>query len=456
MIKFSEVVEAVHGIALSGSNKIKINRVSTDSRDIRLGDLFIPIKGKRFDGHKYIDEAFKKGAVAVLTDHDILVEENKITIKVDDTLKALGDLAKYYRKKFDLPIVAVTGSVGKTSTKEMVARVLNSKYNVLKTAGNFNNEIGLPLTLFNLKKEHSLAVIEMGMSDFGEIRRLSKITEPDIAVITNIGLAHVENLGSKQNILKAKMEVLDGLSSNGTVVLNGDDSLLKGMKNLLKYTTVFYGMEEGLEYQAFNIKTLGEKGSSFEITINSRDYKVFVPVPGIHNIYNALSAFVIAKELGLSPDNIIEEISNYSPEKMRMEILNIKNFKIINDVYNASPQSMEAAIDVLSAFNSSKRKIAVLGDMLELGKWSEKFHRELGEFILTKEVDSLITVGKDAKIIAQSASDSSNKEISIFSFINNDDAINFLKDYIREDDIILIKGSRGMHMEEIIECIKNF
>jgi UDP-N-acetylmuramoyl-tripeptide--D-alanyl-D-alanine ligase len=454
MIKFSEIERIVGGGVISGNDKINIIRVSTDSRDIKNGDLFIPIKGPNFDGHNYIKEAFNKGAVAALTQNIIEPEEDKIIIKVEDTLVALGKIANYYRNNFKIPFVAITGSVGKTSTKEMVAKALSCKYNVLKTSGNFNNEIGLPLTLFNLKKDHTSAVIEMGMSDFGEISRLSKITQPNIAVITNIGLSHIENLGSKQNILKAKMEILDGLSSNGIVVLNGDDSLLKGMKNLLKYKTVFFGMEEGLEYQAYNINTRGENGSSFEIMLNSTEYSVFVPVPGIHNIYNALAAISVANEMNMDLNLVIQSIADYCPEKMRMEILELKNLKVINDTYNASPQSMEAAINVLNDIGNENRKIAILGDMLELGEWSDKAHYDIGKYLTTKKISIIVLVGKNVKNIYKGAIENGFNNENIYNFNKNKEVIEFINESVNENDIILVKGSRGMYMEEIVNHIK--
>jgi UDP-N-acetylmuramoyl-tripeptide--D-alanyl-D-alanine ligase len=374
---------------------------------------------------------------------------------VEDTSKTLRDIAAYYRKKFNIPFVGITGSVGKTSTKDMVAVVLSQKYNVLKTEGNFNNEIGLPLTVLNLDSFHQAAVIEMGMSGLGEISRLSCIAYPDIAVITNIGISHIEKLGSRQNILKAKMEILDGLNKNGLVVLNGDDNLLFGMKDLLSYRTVFFGMEEGVDYQAYNVITLGEAGSCFEITVNSHEYKVNIPIPGTHNVYNALAAIAVGIELNLPMEKIITGISEYKPGKMRMNITDKDGIKIINDVYNASPQSMEAALSVLKDVGFKGRTIAILGDMLEMGDWAEKAHNGVGKFAVSKGINFIIGVGQYGKDIANGAIESGAASENVFTFANNNDVNDFLMRFIKNGDVILVKGSRGMKMEQIVDFINN-
>ena len=284
--------------------------------------------------------------------------------------------------------------MGKTSTKDMVASVLQRGFRVHKTQGNFNNEIGVPLTVFGLDPSHEACVVEMGMSGFGEISRLTSIVKPDIAIITNIGLSHVEKLGSKNNILKAKMEILEGLNKRGLVILNGDDSLLLGLKGLLSYRTVFYGLEEGMDYRGYNVESLGEQGSTFDINIGNREYNIKIPVPGLHNIYNALAGIAAGIELGIPPEEIIKGIEEFVPGKMRLNIINHKGLKIINDVYNASPQSMEAAINVLKEISAGSRTIAVLGDMLELGEISEKAHFDVGKYAVSNGIDYVVAVGE--------------------------------------------------------------
>ncbi|MCX7921310.1 MAG: UDP-N-acetylmuramoyl-tripeptide--D-alanyl-D-alanine ligase [Clostridia bacterium] len=454
-ISCQEIVKATNGVLVSGSINAEFTGISIDSRKISSGDLFIPIVGERFDGHDFIQSSLELGAEAVLTHKTIEKIENKIVIKVDDTSKALRDIAEYYRTKFDIPFVGITGSVGKTSTKDMIASVLEQEFNVLKTQGNFNNEIGLPLTVFNLESSHEAAVIEMGMSGFGEISRLTSIVRPSIAVITNIGLSHIEKLGSRQNILKAKMEIFEGLRKDGLAVLNGDDKLLYGLKDLLKFRTVFYGMEEDVDYQAYNITPVGESGTYFEITIGSREYKVHVPVPGIHNVYNALAAIAAGIELKISMGKIVKGISQFSSGKMRQNIISHKGFKIINDAYNASPQSMEAAISVLKDIAGNNRTIAVLGDMLEMGEWAYKAHIDVGKFAATKGIDYLITIGENGKNIAIGAQKAGVPEGNIHTFEDNNAANAFLKGLVKENDYILVKGSRGMRMEQIVESLTN-
>jgi len=449
-LKCSEIMEAVGGTLLSGNSGTVITGVSTDSRSINAGNLFIPITGERFDGHDFIVQAFERGAAACLTHKEDTPDVDGTVIKVADTLRALGNLAAFYRKRFNIPVVGITGSVGKTSTKDMIAAVLSQQYRVLKTEGNFNNEIGLPLTIFNLDKTHECAVIEMGMSGFGEISRLSKISQPDIAVITNIGLSHIEKLGSRQNILKAKMEILEGLSKNGVVILNVDDQLLSGMRNLLPYKTIFYGLEDDTDYQAFDVKTAGEQGTYFRIEINNKTYEVHIPVPGIHNVHNALAAIAVGIELKVPVEKIIKGIGEFTPGKMRLNILNFNGIKIINDAYNASPQSMEAALGVLKDITGTRR-IAVLGDMLEMGSWADKAHKDVGKFAFESGVDVLISVGENGRNIAKGALESGMNPENVHHCENNAEIVKLLEGFITSGDVVLVKGSRGMKMEEIVE-----
>ena len=450
-----EIAEAVNGEIYGCYKELYVTCVCTDTRKIENGCLFVPIIGQNFDAHDFINEAFENGAIVSLTqknvDPSILTKKKGIYIKVKDTTLALGQLAAYYRSKFDIPIIAVTGSVGKTTTKEMIAKAIASKYRVLKTKGNFNNHIGLPLTIFEINKETEAAVVEMGMSDFGEISYLSKIAKPDIAVITNIGISHIANLGSKQNILKAKLEILDGLNTDGLIILNGDDSLLNSVKGLLNIETKLYGMDENLDLQAYNVKSLGQEGILFNFTYFNYEYEVFIPVPGSHNIYNALASILIGIRLNVPIELIIKGIENYTQEKMRLNIINGNGIKIINDTYNASPDSMKAAIDVLQDVAAGNRRIAVLGDMLELGEWSDNAHFEIGQYLLKHNIEIIITVGDLSKQIALGARESLQNRNKIFSFDSNKEASDFLKSSVEIGDVILVKGSRGMKMEQIVE-----
>lgn len=449
-LKCTEIVEVVKGKLLSGKDNTIFSGISTDSRNIKEGDLFVPLKGERFDGHDYVKESLAKGALGAVVEKDFKVDDEKAIIKVDDTLKALRLIATFYRSKFNIPFVGITGSVGKTSTKEMVWGVLSKKFNVLKNQGNFNNEIGVPLTVFRLESFHEAAVVEMGMNNLGEISRLTSIVKPDIAIVTNIGVSHIENLGSKKNILRAKMEILEGLNSKGLVILNGDDKLLFGLKGLLNFRMVFYGFEEGLDYQAYNVKSLGERGSVFEIEINKKEYEVKVPVPGIHNIYNALASIAAGVELGIPHEDIIKGIEEFSPAKMRLDIINNNGIKIINDAYNASPQSVEAALTVLKDVASGNRTIAVLGDMYELGEMTYEAHIHIGKFAALQGIDYIIAVGDNAENICQGALSMDVDKNKVLKFKSNEETSKFLESFIKKGDVILVKGSRGMKMEEIV------
>jgi UDP-N-acetylmuramoyl-tripeptide--D-alanyl-D-alanine ligase len=450
----SEIVKATGGTLISGRIDVEFRNISTDSRQIaEEGDLFVPIVGERFDGHDFMWKALELGAAGSLTHKEAQAADGKVIIKVDDTLKALKDIAAYYRQKFDIPFVGITGSVGKTTTKEMVASVLARKFNVLKTEGNLNNEIGLPLTVFRLNSAHQAAVLEMGMSGFGEISRLTSIVNPHIAIITNIGMSHIEKLGSRENILKAKMEILEGLNKDGLVILNGDDPLLAGLKGVLKFRTVLYGTEGVLDFKAENVKTNGEKGSKFDINIGKDTYNVHIPVPGVHNVHNALAAIAAGVEMGISMDEIIKGIADFNPGKMRLNIIPHAGMKIINDAYNASPQSMEAAISVLKDMGAGGRTIAVLGDMLEMGEWAHKAHIDVGKYLVQKGIDYVVTVGKDAKNIAAGALELGASCDSVASFDTNSQAAEFIKSIATAGDVILVKGSRGMRMEEIVNLL---
>lgn len=453
MVSFdcTELIKAVDGQLLWGNPNKVFEGITTDSRKVTKDNLFIPLVGEKFDGHDYIEQCFNSGATVCLTQKTIPETVDCTAVFVKDTAKALRDLATWHRNKYNIPVVGITGSVGKTSTKDMIACVLAKKYEVLKTQGNFNNEIGLPLTLMNLEEKHEAAVIEMGMSGFGEISRLTAVAQPNIAVITNIGVSHIEKLGSRQGILKAKLEILEGLQPGGLVVLNGDDPLLREQRGKLGFDTVFYGMDTSLDYCAENYQSMGEEGTSFTISITGTAYRVRIPVPGVHNVYNALAAIAVGVKMNIPMEIIIQGISEYSPGNMRQNIITYKGIKIINDAYNASPQSMQAAINVLEELSAKSRGIAVLGDMLEMGDMEKELHYSVGSFIKDRKIDFLITVGYASKNITQAVLDSGNNSIKICHFENNNDALNYIESIVNQGDYILIKGSRGMKMEQIAE-----
>lgn len=455
ILKGAEILRAVGGAICAGSASAVVTGVSTDSRRIRKGELFIPLVGERFDGHDFIADAVSAGAAAFLTHKDIHVPDGALAIRVPDTLKALQDLASFYRGKFGLKVVAVTGSVGKTSTKDIIASVLGQKYRILKSPGNYNNQIGLPLTVLSFDSTYDIAVVEMGMSGFGEIRRLSQIIRPDIAVITNIGISHIEKLGSRQNILKAKLEITDGMPEDGILVLNGDDMMLSGVRENTRCRLKFFGMEDNLDVRAYDITSEGEEGVRFRVKLEDDTYEMRLPVPGVHNVYNALAAVTVGLELGVSPEAIRKGLQLFRPEKMRMNILHLDSgIRLIDDTYNASPQSVEAAVGVLKDLGCGARKIAVLGDMLELGDWSREAHRNVGSAIYDNGIDYLATLGEQARHIADGAVEAGMKPGNICSFHDIDRLNEFLGTFVQKGDVILIKGSRGMKMEQIVQFLK--
>lgn len=438
---------------LTGNENAIVDSVSTDTRTLTGGSLFIAIRGEKFDGHDFIGEAFRKGAKIVISEKEYPVSGEQAVILVGDTVKALGELARNYIKTFDLTVIGITGSVGKTTTKEMIAQVLSTQYKVHKTMGNFNNHIGLPLSVLSLDRSHSVAVFEMGMSAMGEIDYLSRIVQPDIGVITNIGISHIEKLGSRQNILRAKLEIINGMKENGVLILNGDDELLSGLEGLLPMPVVFYGINDNCNVKGYGIESLGEKGVRFTVNIRNRDVDIFLPVPGIHNVSDALAAIACAIELGISDENIQKGLIQYSSEKMRLNIVDYGNVKVINDTYNAAPASSMAAISVLREIAGKRRSIAVLGDMLELGEYSEEAHRSVGACVARENISYLVAIGDLAKDYVTGAVEAGMDKNRTRHFSDTESAAASLKDLIEPDDVVLFKASRGMHLDRVIDAV---
>lgn len=450
IITLGQLLEAVHGRLLGEFSDLStpIAQVETDSRSIHPGALFIPLVGDRFDGHAYIGAALEGGAAGCLTarERDSYLPQ-KYYVKVEDTEKALGDLAFWYRSQFSIPFIGVTGSVGKTTTKDMLAAVLGVKYKVLKTEGNFNNNVGLPLTLLRLGDSHERAVLEMGMDDFGQIDYLAGLVKPDLGVITNIGDAHIEQLGSRENILKAKCELLPHIKKDGLVILNGDDPLLSALRGNLSVHALFCGQREGCEYRA---QVTGGDGVSHihcRLTTPNMDREVKIPALGEHMIYPTLIAAAVGERFGLTPDQLEEGISQFVPTRMRMNVLRRgKGITILDDTYNANPQSMRAAISVL-ADSHGGYKAAVLGDMLELGPFAPALHTGVGEYLSNVGVDCLVAVGELAGYIAQGAREAGVPQV--IHCHTREEAKAVLSQAVRPDSTILVKASRGMKLEEL-------
>ncbi|MDF2592982.1 MAG: murF [Clostridia bacterium] len=446
-----EIIHACDAVPFNCSKINQITGVTTDSRKLQTGDLFIAIDGEKFNGHDYAETAVINGAAVVLS-HQKLHGDIPYLL-VGDTLEALHKLAKYYKNKFKIPFVAITGSSGKTTTKDMIASILSVRYNVLKTEGNFNNAIGLPLTLFRLDKCHEICVIEMGMSSLGEIELLADIVRPDVGVITNVGTAHIEKLHTRENILKAKTELFTYFDSVNTAVINGDDDMLQQLYDK-PYKIIRYGLDNKNDCKALNIDEKGEFGTRFDVEFKGSIESYSIPMPGIHNVYNALSGISIAKMYGLTRSEIQDGLENYKPSKMRMEFFQgIKNTKIINDAYNANPDSMKAAIKVLASMESSSRRVCILGDMFELGDFAKEGHREVGKFAAENGIDVIFAVGKMAKEIITGAGMAGTNQV-LCSFDSVPEVIDNLNEIIKFNDTILIKGSRGMYMESIVESLR--
>lgn len=449
-ITLAQLLEAVNGTLLGSYSKLDtpIARVDTDSRNIHDGALFLPLVGERFDGHAYINSALDGGAVGCLTAREReSYRDDKFYVKVANTERALRDLAAWYKNQFAIPFVAVTGSVGKTTAKDMVAAVLGVRYKVLKTEGNFNNNVGLPLTLLRLNREHQICVLEMGMDRPGEIDYLAGTVEPDVGIITNIGDAHIERLGSRENIFKAKCEMLPHLKQDGLLVLNGDDEMLSTLRGNTPVTAVFCGQGEGMEYRA---KLTGGDGLSHihcRLTTPGMDRDVKIPALGEHMIYPSAIAAAVAEHFGLTADEIEQGLTQFVPTRMRMNILRrMNNITILDDTYNANPQSMRAAISVL-ADSQGSRKVAVLGDMLELGPFAAALHTGVGEFLGKAGIHCLVAVGELAGYIAQGARDAGVPEV--YQCADHGQAEEVLRKLVCPDSTFLVKASRGMKLEEL-------
>lgn len=453
IITVADIMTATGGLLLSGSMEQTVNEVETDSRTIHEGSLFVPLVGEKFDGHAYISKALAAGAAGTLTEHaPETMEEGKFYIQVADTMKALGDLAHYYRRQFNVKVVAVTGSVGKTTSKDMLYSVLSEKFNVLKTEGNFNNNIGVPKTLFRLNHEHEVAVVEMGMNHMGEIDYLTRMAEPDVAVITNVGDAHIENLGCRENTLKAKSEVFNGMTAKGLAVLNGDDALLSTLKGRLEQQILWYGAGEGCDFRCLSLDEGYDDHMVMQVSAPQDQWEQTIPGLGAYMMFPVLAASAVGSWLGMTPAEIRQGVVNFVPTKMRMDIVRRKDgIVILNDTYNANPQSMRAAVDVLAKFRGGY-KVAVLGDMLELGTLGPALHEGVGRFVGQCGIDCLIAVGELAESIYNAASQFEGVEC--YHRPTKEEAAVILDQIIRPDAVFLCKASRGMHMEELVEHLK--
>ena len=459
-MKVEDIIKATNGRLLVGDPQEDCENFCTDTRKIQKGDIYVGLKGEKFNGNEYYKEALEKGAkVAVISGIEVTKEDldqykDKTIIEVKDSLEAFGDIAAYKRELYDIPVVQITGSVGKTSTRDIIANVVRTQYKTLQTEGNQNNAIGLPTTLLKLK-DHEAVVVESGMNHLGEIRYLGKIAKPTVAVITNIGTAHIGFLGSRENILKAKLEILENLKPGGYIVINNDNDMLnKWAKEDTKYKKYTFGIEEKSDVMAYNIK-VSEDYSTYNVKINNKEYFVKVPVSGKHFVYNSLCAIAVGNLLNIAPENIIKGIETFTLTKNRMEVNKIKDdVTVINDAYNASYDSMKAAIEYLQGLPGG-RKIAVLGDMFELGKYSEEIHRKVGIEVFTHKIDMLVTVGNESKYIAEEVKYLGMPKENVTSFNTTEEATDYLNNILRKNDVVLLKAAHGMQFLKIFDGINN-
>lgn len=459
-----EIAEIVNGSIIAGDDKAEVTDCSTDSRERGEGLLFVPVIGERVDAHDYIADAYKNGMRVVFTSRGEVVPgtEGMTYIKVEDTVAALQQLGAQVRSEFSIPVVGVTGSVGKTTTKEMIAAALQTEKNTLKTAGNMNSQVGVPRMMMRLNEEHEIAVIEMGMSLPGEMARLAKVARPDCAVITNIGVSHIGQLGSRENIRREKLNIINEMSERGALIINADDPLLLELKTsrpqmelddemrrkLAKLRIVTYGTGENADYRATDICYMGDK--TFFLMCRKDDMvmqPVVLSVQGEHNVLNALAAIAVAEYFGVEAKSAAKGLMAYEPIAMRGGKQVKDGITVIDDTYNASPDSMKGGIDILMT-TEAERHIAVLADMLELGELSESCHREVGAYLAARKADLLVAIGTEAKHFAAAA-----EGVKAHCFESNEEALAFLKDYLKSGDAVLIKGSRGMHLEEIVKGI---
>lgn len=425
----------------------EVTCIFTDSRKAEVGGLFVPIKGARVDAHDFIEQVMEKDVLATLSEKD-LGEKPFPYILVESSLTAVKEIAEFYLKQLQIPVVGITGSVGKTSTKEVIASVLEQKYNTLKTQGNFNNELGLPLTIFRLRDEHEMAVLEMGISDFGEMHRLAKIARPNTCVITNIGLCHLEFLKSRDGILKAKTEIFDYLQPDDHIILNGDDDKLITIQETKGVKPVFFGIENYQGIWADEIKAEGLKGISCRIHAGEESFSVLIPVPGKHSVYNALAATAVGLTYGLTIEEITKGIESLQSVSGRFHIIETSEYTVIDDCYNANPISMKASLDVLT--DALGRKVAILGDMGELGANEREMHQEVGKYVAEKEIDLLLCVG-ELSVHMEAAARAVKSKTEVRHFANKEDLMKELPDILQKGDTVLVKASHFMEFDKIVK-----
>jgi UDP-N-acetylmuramoyl-tripeptide--D-alanyl-D-alanine ligase len=460
ILTIEEVLKATRGKLLQGNGNTFFQGISTDSRTVAEGELFIALKGSRFDGHHYALEALKKKAGGVLIEEDKVGDiwwngyRSKPVIAVRDTLSALGDIAQNWRRKYRTPVVALTGSNGKTTTKEMIAACLETTFPLLKTKGNLNNLIGLPLTLLTLTEKERVVILEMGMNVPGEIRRLTEIAEPDVGLITNIQTVHLEGMGSLERLKEEKGELFRRMRGDGTILVNQDDPRVMELASGYRGQKITFGIEHPAEVMAKEIRLRGEEGTSFTLILEGEAMEIHLRLLGRHFVANALSAVAAACLFGVEMKQVKEALEHFQPFPMRMEVVPLKGgMTLINDAYNANPNSMELALETLMEVKGKGRAIAVLGDMLELGEFAKEAHQQLGQKVGELSIDFLLTLGEEAPVVVESAIRHGSPPERTKVVGSHSEAVSILREMAQNGDWILVKGSRGMAMEKIVKSL---
>lgn len=451
-----DIVSATRGILSGAAGHEIVDGVSTDSRCIEPGNLFVALKGETYDGHEYADESVKKGASAILIQkdrNDIIGRLHKpvAVVMVDDTLEALGDIARFWRSQFSVPVIAVTGSAGKTTTKDMIAAIMERTIKVLKSRGNFNNLVGLPLSLLEMRNDHDAAIVEMGTNHPGEIRTLAAIARPTVGVVINVGPAHLEGFGTIDAIGEEKSSLLFSLATDGTAIVNADDEVLGKFTRGLRRRVVTFGIKHAADVRAHAIAVRGAEGMRFSLAIGGAIREVDIPVVGFHNVYNALAAVAAASTMGADSDDVCEGLAGFTPPSGRMTVMLLKNgVYLVDDSYNANPVSMKEALETLSSLQGQSSVYVIMGDMLELGGQGETLHEEIGELCGSMGVRKLFCYGEYSPAVARGARKAGMTEIEFIGAIEPDTVAAELTAYTRRGDWILIKGSRKMRMERYV------
>ena len=450
-----DILEMTGGVLLCGDENTPVVKVCTNSKEIEEGDLFVPIIGEKVDAHRFIESALEIGAATLTSEHDGVIIAKKPYIRVDDTKEALTRIGKGIRRlNPDIPIVAVTGSVGKTTTRTMIAHALSAGKRTYQTERNYNSQIGVPITLSRMSKKDEIAVLELGISEDGQMDILSDMVVPDMAVVTTIGVAHIEFMKTRENIRKQKLSIIHSMKKGGTLFLNGDDDMLQDAVKTEKITcrTIFYGTDSWCDYYAKDV-VFHNDHTTFTCVHGSQQVEVYLKAFGMHNVSNCVVAFAVANENGVPMEAVAKAFETY--EGPRQKIIRMdEKYTIIDDTYNASPDSMKASINVLCDMPCEGKRIAVLGDMLELGENSKEYHREIGRYIVGKPVDEVYVIGELSQCIMEEIKNSGSDKVKVYSFSDNEEAVMGLGMILQPSDLVLFKASNGMHFTELVEILR--